>query len=73
MLQNVAEALWVVVERYGTLRSIAWHYGMLWKRCGSLWTLTENIDFAHHKLNFKFCSSLKCWHACSSLHFAAEC
>jgi len=94
-------ALWGITEhygstadRYGTLQSVAGHYGTLWKCCGNIKgccralqnttehyrmlrdvtkvtgalqssygmecfrTITENIDFAHHQLNFKFCSSV---------------
>jgi len=65
VLQNFTEAsqkhysvLWSVMEHCGTLRM----YGTLRKRCGLLRKVTENIDFALHKLNFKFCSSLKCGH-----------
>jgi len=61
------ERLRSVTERYGSvaeaLQSVAGCYGTLWSvagRYGSLPNVTENIDFAHHLLNFKFCSSLKC-------------
>jgi len=42
------------LERY--LVTLRERYGAVAQRYG---TITENIDFAHHQLNFKFCSLLK--------------
>jgi len=60
---------------YGVLRSITEHYRALQNVTGALrspyrtyGTVTDNTDFAHHQLKFKFCSSLKCRQTLPTLH-----
>jgi len=66
MLQGITETLWNFTElSWKCHGNVSEHYGSV-AYCYR--TITENIDFAYHELNFNFYSSLKCRHACCTFH-----